>query len=267
MLKRASQISRRWPHVFVAICAVATGCAIPLLISVFRSQIIESRWLPVSGKIGMTEMSQDGFRWSWQQPTYVGMSCVDGWLLDPAMNSEFADQRGTAPGNAATYPPYWSSIFREPNLAPIARTRSLTPPSISEAAFGLPFRSLMWRREYFRETPHSLIAGADPPAFAESGRTSFHWDLLPASWIEHDGEWPVDVIWPGMIANVLIYFTGFAAPWWFADLRRAIRRRRGACTRCGYSLAGDRTGVCPECGQVAATVSCRVAADASAPPE
>lgn len=26
------------------------------------------------------------------------------------------------------------------------------------------------------------------------------------------------------------------------------RRRRGLCVKCGYNLAGDTTGVCPECG-------------------
>lgn len=33
--------------------------------------------------------------------------------------------------------------------------------------------------------------------------------------------------------------------------RRAIRRRmmRGCCAACGYNLAGNTSGVCPECGE------------------
>ena len=31
-------------------------------------------------------------------------------------------------------------------------------------------------------------------------------------------------------------------------LRRHLRRRKGQCLRCGYSLEGNVTGVCPECG-------------------
>jgi len=31
-------------------------------------------------------------------------------------------------------------------------------------------------------------------------------------------------------------------------LRRRRRRKRGLCLRCGYSLEGNVTGVCPECG-------------------
>jgi len=30
--------------------------------------------------------------------------------------------------------------------------------------------------------------------------------------------------------------------------RRWHRRRRGLCEQCGYNLAGNTTGVCPECG-------------------
>lgn len=32
-------------------------------------------------------------------------------------------------------------------------------------------------------------------------------------------------------------------------LRRWRRRRRGLCLRCGYDLAGNESGVCPECGK------------------
>lgn len=31
-------------------------------------------------------------------------------------------------------------------------------------------------------------------------------------------------------------------------LRRARRRRRGCCLKCGYNLTGNVSGVCPECG-------------------
>lgn len=32
-------------------------------------------------------------------------------------------------------------------------------------------------------------------------------------------------------------------------VRRAVRRRRGACLQCGYNLTGNTSGVCPECGE------------------
>lgn len=35
-------------------------------------------------------------------------------------------------------------------------------------------------------------------------------------------------------------------------VRRANRRRRGACVQCGYSMTGNVSGCCPECGTVRA---------------
>ncbi|MFO0835338.1 MAG: hypothetical protein U0638_10225 [Phycisphaerales bacterium] len=61
---------------------------------------------------------------------------------------------------------------------------------------------------------------------------------------------PYYPLWPGFIANSLIY----AALWWlvFAGLvsaRAARRARHGLCTRCAYDLRGVTLGVCPECGE------------------
>lgn len=39
-------------------------------------------------------------------------------------------------------------------------------------------------------------------------------------------------------------------------LRRWRHRRRGLCLRCGYDLAGNVSGVCPECGSAVSDLSC-----------
>jgi len=74
--------------------------------------------------------------------------------------------------------------------------------------------------------------------------------LLPLKGLPHTVSLPYYPLWPGFIANTLIY----AALWWllFTGLvaaRRARRVRRGLCTRCAYDLRGVTLGVCPECGQ------------------
>jgi hypothetical protein len=60
--------------------------------------------------------------------------------------------------------------------------------------------------------------------------------------------------WPGLAVDTAT-FGGpvFMFGWVIPNVRRWHRRRRGACQRCGYSLAG-LTGagvVCPECGAAA----------------
>jgi hypothetical protein len=50
--------------------------------------------------------------------------------------------------------------------------------------------------------------------------------------------WPV---WPLAAATVL--------PTWLLSQLRRERLPRGCCTNCGYSLTGNTSGRCPECGQ------------------
>ena len=53
-----------------------------------------------------------------------------------------------------------------------------------------------------------------------------------------------------ILSFAVLYGMGLAATWlmMFRRERLAERRRRGLCTACGYSLTGNTSGVCPECG-------------------
>jgi len=66
---------------------------------------------------------------------------------------------------------------------------------------------------------------------------------------------PVMPIWPGFVANTLLY-GAIAGAVLFGPgaARRMLRRRRGHCLKCGYELAG--LAMCPECGSDAGG-SCR----------
>jgi len=48
--------------------------------------------------------------------------------------------------------------------------------------------------------------------------------------------WPVAGAW--IVSGMIIY----------RHIRRRDRHRRGGCARCGYSLIGNVSGICPECG-------------------
>ena len=60
---------------------------------------------------------------------------------------------------------------------------------------------------------------------------------------------PYEPIWPGFSINTIFY----AAIVWMLFvfplvLRRHVRRKRGQCAACGYSLRKNVSEKCPECG-------------------
>jgi hypothetical protein len=56
-------------------------------------------------------------------------------------------------------------------------------------------------------------------------------------------------IWPGFLIDTLFYAAIWGGVFFgFASAKRAIRRRRGRCPRCGYDLRRDLAAGCSECG-------------------
>jgi hypothetical protein len=109
-------------------------------------------------------------------------------------------------------------------------------------AVGWPWRAFHCRFEGDSSNrPPALIGGIRLPS-----RTLQSWPatsmLIPAI--------PYQPIWMGLLADTAFYGATFwllvLAP---GGIKRAIRRRRGRCMRCGYDLRGlDAAARCPECG-------------------
>jgi hypothetical protein len=58
---------------------------------------------------------------------------------------------------------------------------------------------------------------------------------------------------PGIVATCVLIPLGHLLGGWWAHgkrIREMVHWPRGTptCTRCGYDLAGNRSGTCPECG-------------------
>ena len=56
---------------------------------------------------------------------------------------------------------------------------------------------------------------------------------------------PVQVYW--FPAWLIVIVFACPIPFWLMQFWRS-RRERGSCRQCGYSLTGNTSGVCPECG-------------------
>jgi hypothetical protein len=69
-----------------------------------------------------------------------------------------------------------------------------------------------------------------------------------------DMHFPLRPIWPGFAINTIFYaaivWVLFAVP---ATIRRRVRRKRGQCAACGYSLRESVSEKCPECGAAVKT--------------
>jgi hypothetical protein len=106
--------------------------------------------------------------------------------------------------------------------------------------FGSPFPSMQrWR----------WWVGVDPGINGVSGCSPD----IPTFWgtvANEKAVFPLVPIWPGFLADTLIFAACAWALWQIPlALRRRSRRRRGICPRCGYDLRGTpAAAICPECG-------------------
>lgn len=130
-----------------------------------------------------------------------------------------------------------------------------------------------WKPAESSAWPHQLPS---PPADPAEGVRSegWGWPWISMNWVvtwqeglhgavaatKTRGAWVVQIhqkgvtfplvpIWRGFFGNAAVFGMLIGVVWWGPGiLRRTIRRRRGRCVKCGYSLRGSSGVTCPECG-------------------
>ncbi len=100
------------------------------------------------------------------------------------------------------------------------------------------YAAVVWSAAYFmrRTTAGLVVALLSPIPVALAAWGVYHWLLAG-----HDMPVHMIVVVPTAYGVVIM-----AGAWLFATQRRLPR---AACRRCTYDLAGNLSGVCPECGQ------------------
>lgn len=143
--------------------------------------------------------------------------------------------------------------MREKHEARSVESRGPTPSTIQEmlvrTTIGWPWPAM--RRDAYdamRSQGRTLYPYAATPPVSLAGGL----EIGPPRRRSHNDRFalPLLPLWPGFLLNTLFYalllFIAWKVP---GTLRRAVRRRRGRCERCGYDRGGlDPHAACPECG-------------------
>jgi hypothetical protein len=161
----------------------------------------------------------------------------------------------------------WSGGCRGCDLKPLAK--DLFPTWFSAEA--------LWLRESLPEHETTILVSSGfpfhalwgmqtsgPPFYLGVGFTTIERVGISVSRYQREVLLPVRPLFPGFAINTIFYaavlWMLFAVP---GAVRRRVRRTRGQCASCGYSLRGhghdDPGGKCPECGANSVAAAAAVA--------
>lgn len=210
---------RRW--VRIALLCLIVGCI---------ANIIVALRFAIAAEEGLTTVGGGG-----SEPPMFALHGEQGWIVTDEVWFGVTYLSALPISGPVTISPayrraapYWSWTSRR---LPVERHAFLR-----ETAYGVPFRAL--RIMHLESgTGEDLLIGIPMDDGSLLGSPRY---------------WPTSVIWPGFIANTLLFAAVLLLPaTLFAMMRHAWRRLKGRCTNCGYDLRGapSDSEQCPECGR------------------
>ncbi len=209
---------------------VARRAAVCLLLGAITTLIVawslrayhQLRNLPPSPR--RCSLEEDGQRWEATTFRYAGRFSITYQKLPPPGSQwQMLRTQGEPDPVPFTDEPAWAAAARHAN-----------PSLVSIGGYGLPWSCVM-----------SLSMFSASGAVENVGIMTTPQLLGTLGGIRL----PVRPIWTGLAADTAVFGSG----WWMLlagseAIRRGVRRRRGQCIACGYNLAGNTSGACPECG-------------------
>lgn len=247
-----------------AAAALAIGVAMSMGVALLASAL-EEAWpfrMDWSGRFtfGESELKANGRAWRWTVMGSLARTTVNSEIEDESRKLKWKDmsyEEGLASQGSA---PSWSIPAEQP-MPPVIRGEfDEMMPSVTDDAFGFPWRCLARRLECYDIRFNKGMRGT-PPVTAGMGRVSGMPLLVSGIRIEipvlggvvNSGWWPTRVLWAGLLANSLLIATLWMLVLWtwrrLTWLKEEWRRRRGLCVECCYRLDGIAIGAnCPECG-------------------
>lgn len=210
---------------------------------------------------GESELKENGRAWRWTIVKSLARTSVRTEIEDAARIEEWKGLRyedGLAfEGDA----PWWSIPVEQPTPPLIHGTFDEMMPSVSDEAFGFPWRCSAYRIECYDIRFNKGMRNT-PPVTSGMSRVSGNPLLLNGVRIEvpvlggvvNSGWWPTRVLWVGLVADSLFFAALWAAVAFachrLVRLKEQRRLRRGECPGCRYPLGIiSHEGRCPECGR------------------
>ena len=200
----------------------------------------------------------------WNEVDAVALVAADGreaWARRAQASSTYATRSmaTVASGEVSVLAPKWSGLDQ-----PLDAPESVGSEQRAVEARGWPMLALWGKVGATRQPTSAGGTGRGGALLTGSGTVYLTGGLMtlgggaaapasPLAPVSGQAALPLRPIWPGFVANSVLYAVVLFLSYWALTVprrfvREVSRLRRGCCVTCGYDLGFDFVPGCPECG-------------------